>query len=107
MDIFGPGLFKQLREKGKLHKRFSSSGGNAAFLIKTFVFSKDFQNFFHCHRSPPARGPGIRIVAVQTAHGTALEEHRQAYPRAVNCTETLYGVDKSLLFTFLHGRYGR
>ena len=107
MDMSGTGLFKEFCKKGKLHKRLSTGCSNASFLIKTFVFLINFQDFLHCHRGSPFWGPGIRIVAVKTAHGTALEKHRQTYPRAVNCTKTLYGVDISLFFTFLHGRSGR
>ena len=57
-----------------------------------------FQQRFHRAEILPVLivdGPGVRVVAIETAHGTALEKDHKANARAVYCAEAFCGMNVS------------
>lgn len=79
-----------------LHERLAAGEGDAAFLAEIFAVSfRSFHYILGSILSSRHRVPGIGIMAAPASEGTARKERYEAYPRAVYCTETLYGMDLS------------
>ena len=87
--------FKQLCQEGKLQKRLSPCGGKTARGIEGTVPVHGGYDLLCVHEPALPGVPGIRIVAVQTAHGTALEKYHIADSRAVHGSEAFQRVDIS------------
>ncbi len=79
-----------------LHEGFAAGKGDAALLAEIFAVSlRSFHYILGSILSSRHRVPGIGIMAAPASEGTARKERYEAYPRAVYCTETLYGMDLS------------
>ena len=72
VDALAGRFFKQIRDKFHLQQRFASGDSDAAVGIKVAGRLKLAQNLFRRHFRAAAGLPGIRVVAVEAAHGAAF-----------------------------------
>ena len=87
MDVSFFAFCKEFDQKIRLHERFAACHGNAALCVKTFIALILFENFGHFHDGAACHCPGIGIVTVCAAHGTALYEYNESCARTVNGSE--------------------
>ena len=87
MHVFFPGDGEQIDQEIYLHQRLSACHGNSSVLIKCFISLVLFKNLLRLHHGAAGHGPGIRIVAIGTAHGTSLHEHDKTCAGAVHGAE--------------------
>ena len=87
-----PLLFAQREQREhevNLQKRLAAGDGDAAVFVKRPVALQLGDNLLRGHLRALAHLPGIRVVAVLAAHGTALRKDHKAQARAVHRAEAL------------------
>ena len=96
VDVLLPGQGKQLQHKIDLHQGLAAGDGDAALAVKSrvaLVFPD--QGLGRADRAG-VHLPGIRVVAVLAAHGTALQEYHKPHAGSIHSAEALSGMDKSV-----------
>ena len=88
--------FKQLRNEFNLSKGLAARYRNTALLHEGAVAERISENVRGFPFFSLSEFPGIRIVAVETAHGTALQEYDITDAGAVHCTERFRRVNITL-----------
>ena len=74
---------EKVDEKIHLHQGLASGNGDASVFIKIFISLILFENLLRLHHGAAGHGPGIRIMAVGAAHGTALYKNDKTRSRSV------------------------
>ena len=64
-------LLKELCHKTYLHQRFAAADRDAAFFVKRAGLLILVQYFLRCHGRTALGIPCIRIMAIETSHGTS------------------------------------
>ena len=88
MDILLLRQAEQIQQEIYLHQRLSARYSDAAALIETDITLILFDDIGRLHQRAAVHFPGVGIMAVGTAHGTALYKHDEPDARPVYGTET-------------------
>ena len=80
---------EQVGQKLGLQKRLAARNGNAAAAVKLMVALELVHQMLDGHHGAAVNRPGIGIVAIRAAHGTALDKHYEADAGTVNRTHRL------------------
>ena len=89
MYALGLGLVEKLRQKSRLSKRLAAGGSDTARSQELLVGVVFRQKLLCGDLSASGKVPGIGVMAVFTSQRTALKEHHEADPGAVNGAEAL------------------
>ena len=85
MDSSFLGQGEQVDQEIHLHQRLTAGDGQAAAVgVERLVLLVLLDDVGRFHESAAVQVPGIRIVAVGTAHGTALHEYHEARAGSVD-----------------------
>ena len=80
---------EQVGQKLGLQKRLATRNRNAAATVKLMVTLELVHKVLDGHHRAAVNGPGIGIVAIRAAHGTALDKHYEADAGTVDRTHRL------------------
>lgn len=80
---------EQVGQKLGLQKRLAARNGNATAAVKLMVALELVHQMLDGHHGAAVNRPGIGIVAIRAAHGTALDKHYEADAGTVNRTHRL------------------
>ena len=69
---------EQVGQKLGLQKRLAARNGNATAAVKLMVALELVHQMLDGHHGAAVNRPGIGIVAIRAAHGTALDKHYEA-----------------------------
>ena len=98
------GLNKQLKEKVDLQERFAATDGNAALIAPVAFVALGHVEQLICGEPLGVRRlpfPGVRVVAIATAHLTSLEKNQEADAGSVDRSKRLGGMDGTFHFALL------
>ena len=89
-------LFEEFRDKISLQKRLAACYRHAAAVLPVRTEAqRPAHQLVRVGRRAALGQPGVGVVAVDAAQGTALHEHHIAHARPVDRAEGLDGVDKT------------
>ena len=80
---------EQVGQKLGLQERFAARNGNAAATVELMVALELVHEMLDGHHRAAVNRPGIGIVAIRAAHGTALNKHHKADAGSVDRSHRL------------------
>ena len=80
---------EQISQKLRLQERFTARNGNAAATVELMVALELVHQMLDGHHGAAVDRPGIGIVAIRAAHGTALNKHHKADAGSVDRSHRL------------------
>ena len=80
---------EQVGQKLGLQERFATRNGNAAATVELMVALELVHEMLDGHHRAAVNRPGIGIVAIRAAHGTALNKHHKADAGSVDRSHRL------------------
>ena len=86
-------LLEKLGQKFDLQQGFAARDGDSSVSVERPIFLVLSQKLVNGHFGSFSELPRVRVVAVETPHGTTLKEDHESESRTIDCTKTFGRMD--------------
>ena len=107
VDILFLSQAEQFQKKIDLQKRLTAGDGDTAVSVEGAVVLILLDKRCGVPHVPALHIPGIRVMAVLTAHGTSLQENHKPHTGAIHSAEAFCGMNVCVHVRSVRGRYGK